>query len=133
VGSTARRCGSTTEVVLIARKPAGADERWVYLDVGMFNGLTETLEEAIRYRVRTSGIRPGRTGPVVLAGPSCDSADVLYEHSGYRLPIDLRIGDRLRLMSAGAYTTSYSSVWFNGFEPLASFFVSSDDRTAVGS
>jgi len=112
-----------TEVVLISRRPAGDHTRWVYLDIGMFNGLTETLDEAIRYRV---GVPPGRgaPGPVVLAGPSCDSADVLYEKSGYQLPVGLRIGDRLQLMSAGAYTASYSTVWFNGFEPLRTFFVS---------
>ena len=61
---------------------------------------------------------------LVLAGPSCDSAGVLYEKSGYQLPVGLRIGDRLQLMSAGAYTASYSTVWFNGFEPLRTFFVS---------
>jgi ornithine decarboxylase len=121
-----------TEVVLISRRSEDAQTRWVYLDVGMFNGLTETLEEAIRYRVQNPPGR-GSAGPVVLAGPSCDSADVLYERSGYRLPLDLRIGDRLRLMSTGAYTSSYSSVWFNGFDPLISYVVSSDDCVEVGS
>jgi len=117
-----------TEVVLISRRPAGDLTRWVYLAIGMFNGLTETFEEPIRYRV---GVPPGRggPGPVVLAGPSCDSADVLYEKSGYRLPVGLRIGDRLQLMSAGAYTASYSTVWFNGFEPLRTFFVSATTPT----
>jgi ornithine decarboxylase len=115
-----------TEVVLISRRSEDRAARWVYLDVGVFNGLTETLEEAIRYRVGTAPDR-GATGPVVLAGPSCDSADVLYENSGYRLPLDLSIGDRLRLLSTGAYTTSYSSVWFNGFDPLSSYVVSGDD------
>src|ERR1700733_9035632 len=91
----------------------------------MFNGLTETLEEAIRYRLAV----PGKHGPfeaAVLAGPSCDSADILYDRSGYQLPADLRIGDRIQVLSTGAYTSSYSSVWFNGFEPLRSFFVSAD-------
>jgi ornithine decarboxylase len=121
-----------TEVVLISRRSEDRATRWVYLDVGMFNGLTETLEEAIRYRIGTPS-DSGPTGPVVLAGPSCDSADVLYENSGYRLPIDLSIGDRLRLMSTGAYTTSYSSVWFNGFEPLTSYVVSGDDDAEMPS
>jgi len=112
-----------TEVVLISRRPADDQTRWVYLDIGMFNGLTETLDEAIRYRIAAAPGRGG-PGPVVLAGPSCDSADVLYEKSGYQLPVGLRIGDRLQLMSAGAYTASYSTVWFNGFEPLRTFFVS---------
>jgi ornithine decarboxylase len=119
-----------TEVVLISRRPAHDKTRWVYLDVGMFNGLTETLEEAIRYRIAVPG-KSGPPGPVILAGPSCDSADVLYERSGYRLPTDLRIGDRLHVLSAGAYTSSYSSVWFNGFEPLRTFFVSEDHETVV--
>jgi ornithine decarboxylase len=121
-----------TEVVLISRSFADGEARWVYLDVGMFNGLTETLEEAIRYRVGAP-LSCGPDGPVVIAGPSCDSADVLYEHSGYRLPLDLRIGDRLRLMSTGAYTSSYSSVWFNGFDPLTTHFVCTDDRVEVAS
>lgn len=111
------------EVVLISRRPDNDEARWVYLDIGMFNGLTETLDEAIRYRVSAPGDSHA-LGPVVLAGPSCDSADVLYEKSGYQLPVDLSIGDRVRLLSTGAYTSSYSSVWFNGFEPLRCFFVS---------
>ena len=116
-----------TEVVLISRRSVDSERRWVYLDIGMFNGLTETLEEAIRYRIRTPG-RNGPLGPVVLAGPSCDSADVLYDRSGYQLLSDLRIGDRIHLMSTGAYTSSYSSVWFNGFDPLRTFFVSATTK-----
>jgi ornithine decarboxylase len=121
-----------TEVVLISRRSADDERRWVYLDIGMFNGLTETLDEAIRYRITAPG-RTGRSEPVVLAGPSCDSADVLYERSGYQLPADLRIGDRIHLLSTGAYTSSYSSVWFNGFEPLRTFLVSADNETVVTS
>ena len=34
-------------------------------------------------------------------------------------------------MSTGAYTSSYSSVWFNGFEPLRTFFVSAGAETVV--
>ena len=119
-----------TEVVLISRRPAYDETRWVYLDIGMFNGLTETLEEAIRYRIAVPE-RTGPPGPVVLAGPSCDSADVLYERSGYQLPTDLGIGDRIQLLSTGAYTSSYASVWFNGFQPLRTFFVADADERAV--
>jgi ornithine decarboxylase len=120
-----------TEVVLISRRSGDDGRRWVYLDIGMFNGLTEALDEAIRYRIAVPG-KSGPLEPVVLAGPSCDSADVLYDRSNYRLPADLRIGDRIHLLSTGAYTSSYSSVWFNGFEPLRTFFVSADrDALAV--
>ena len=91
--------------------------RWVFLDAGVFTGLVETLDEAIRYRIRTSA-DGGATGPCVLAGPTCDSADVLYEHTMVELPIALAEGDEVRLQSAGAYTSCYSSVGFNGFAPL---------------
>ena len=60
---------------------------------------------------------------MILAGPTCDSADVLYERADYRLPLELEDGDRLRIGSAGAYTTTYASVGFNGFEPLAAHYI----------
>jgi ornithine decarboxylase len=90
--------------------------RWVYLDVGVFSGLVETLDEAIRYRLRTS-VR-GPVGPAVLAGPTCDSADVMYERTPVLLPLAHAEGDLVELQSCGAYTTCYSTVGFNGFEPL---------------
>ncbi len=114
-----------SEVVLVSERPQAGGGRWVYLDVGLFNGLTEALGEAIRYRIEPPTDR-GPLGPAILAGPSCDSADVLYERSGCELPVGLQVGDRVRLLSTGAYTASYSSVWFNGIEPLRCYFVSGD-------
>ncbi len=111
-----------TEVVLVARKAAYDEQRWVYLDVGMFGGLAETMGEAIRYRLRTPH-DGGSTGPVVLAGPTCDSADILYQHYSYQLPLALEPGDRVDVLSAGAYTTTYSTVGFNGFAPLAAYYL----------
>ena len=72
-----------SEVVLISRKSADDEKRWVYLDVGKFNGLAETMDESIKYRISTPA-DGGATGPVVIAGPTCDSADILYEKT--RLP-----------------------------------------------
>ena len=60
----------------------------------------------------------GPTGPCVLAGPTCDSADVLYEREPVQLPLSLAEGDTVELLAAGAYTTCYSTVGFNGFAPL---------------
>ncbi len=94
------------------------DARWVFLDAGVFTGLVETLDEAIRYRLRTSA-DGGPVGSCVLAGPTCDSADVLYEHTPVQLPLALAEGDTVELLSAGAYTACYSTVGFNGFAPLA--------------
>ena len=91
--------------------------RWVFLDAGVFTGLVETLDEAIRYPLRTN-VDGGPAGPCVLAGPTCDSADVLYEREPVRLPLSLAEGDTVELLAAGAYTTCYSTVGFNGFAPL---------------
>ncbi|HRE01726.1 MAG TPA: hypothetical protein PLV68_10530, partial [Ilumatobacteraceae bacterium] len=42
-----------SEVVLVSRRSPLDSERWVYLDCGKFHGLAETMDEAIRYRLRT--------------------------------------------------------------------------------
>ncbi|MEX1197773.1 MAG: type III PLP-dependent enzyme [Pseudohongiellaceae bacterium] len=110
-----------SEVVLIARKSHTSLHRWVYTDVGKFSGLIETLDEAIKFPIHTE--KEGETENVILAGPTCDSADIMYEQNKYPLPLSLEAGDRLYWFSTGAYTTSYSSVEFNGFPPLASWFV----------
>jgi ornithine decarboxylase len=110
------------EVVLVSKKAADDPVRWVFLDIGKFGGLAETMDEAIRYPIRTP--RDGdSTAPCVIAGPTCDSADVLYEKTPYQLPVSLSIGDTVLIEGTGAYTTTYASVAFNGFEPLKSYVI----------
>ncbi len=104
-------------VVLISTKSYADEKRWVYLDVGKFGGLPETMGECIRYQIETDR-DDGPMGPIVLAGPTCDEVDVIYDQAGYELPLDLQIGDRVRILATGAYTSTYSSVAFNGFPPL---------------
>lgn len=112
-----------SEVVLISRKSDAEDDlRWVYLDIGKFGGLAETMDEAIRYNIVTPH-EGGEAEPCVLAGPTCDSADVLYENAPYALPLSLTIGDEVLIEGTGAYTTTYASVAFNGFEPLRSYVI----------
>ncbi len=110
-----------SEVVLISKKSKTDLKRWVYTDVGKFNGLIETMEESIKYPVYTQ--KNGETGDVILAGPTCDSQDIMYEDFKYQLPLSLDIGDRLYWLSTGAYTASYSSVEFNGFPPLKTYYL----------
>jgi len=110
------------EVLLIARRRSQPDRRWVYLDAGRYNGLPESLGERIQYRLRAPHTHePGE--PVILAGPTCDSTDILYGKAGYERPRDLAIGDPVDFLSAGAYTASYASVEFNGFPPIKTYCI----------
>ncbi|MDD7909198.1 type III PLP-dependent enzyme [Pseudovibrio exalbescens] len=105
------------EVLLVSKKSEKDPHRWVYLDIGKFSGLAETMDESIRYRFVTDKDEADH-GPCVVAGPSCDSADVLYEKQHVALPESLCAGDRVMIRSCGAYTSTYASVGFNGFPPL---------------
>jgi ornithine decarboxylase len=110
------------EVVLVSRKSESEKVRWVYLDIGKFGGLAETMDESIRYPIKTP--RDGAAlAPCVLAGPTCDSADVMYEKEPYLLPVSLEIGDKVLIEGTGAYTATYSSVAFNGFPPLKTIHI----------
>jgi ornithine decarboxylase len=110
------------EVVLVAKKSGEDNVRWVYLDIGKFGGLAETMDESIRYPIRTP--RDGDPlGPCIIAGPTCDSADVLYERKPYELPVSLEIGDKVLIEGTGAYTATYASVAFNGFAPLQTYHI----------
>ncbi len=114
----------TTEVILTSRKNNTALSRWVYVDAGKFNGLIETLDESIKYPVITSKDKPGeKEGEVIIAGPTCDSMDIMYENTKYKLPISLKQGDKIYWLSTGAYTSTYASVAFNGFPPIKTYFM----------
>ncbi len=110
-------------VVEVARKGGDEDYRWVFLDTGKFNGMIETIDESIRYSSVCSCDMDCShpTEPVVLAGPTCDSMDIMYEKEKYPLPVDLKAGDRIYFLAAGAYTASYASVCFNGFPPIKTY------------
>ena len=79
------------------------------------------MDECIKYPIYVE--KTGELEEAVIAGPTCDSADIMYENYKYGLPLNLAIGDRMYWLSTGAYTTSYSAVEFNGFPPLKDYFV----------
>src|SRR5262249_35062867 len=110
------------EVVLIAKRSPEDPVRWVYLDIGKFHGLAETIEESIRYPIRTG--KDGSDGPpCIVAGPPRDSVDLLYEKTPYMLPISLEMGDKVLIEATGAYPAPYSSVAFNGSPPLRQYVI----------
>jgi ornithine decarboxylase len=110
-----------SEIVMVSKKSHHENHRWVYLDVGKFNGLIETLDECIKYPIYCE--KDGEEGEVILAGPTCDSMDIMYEHYRYELPLSLEEGDRLYWLTTGAYTSSYCAVEFNGFPPMKTYVI----------
>lgn len=113
LGCIAAKC------LLVSRKTEGDPIRWVYLNVGRFSGLAETEQEAIKYRFSFPGKDEQELSDCIVAGPTCDSADVLYEKTPVPMPFSLQCGDPVVIDNCGAYTMTYSSVEFNGFRPLA--------------
>jgi len=113
-------CGViVTEIVNIAKKSTHDLYHWVFLDIGKFGGLIETLDEAIKYPIYFE--KAGPTLDIILAGPTCDSMDILYEKTPYDMPAGTKIGERAYILTTGAYTQSYSSIYFNGFPPLKAY------------
>ena len=112
-----------SEVVLISKKSSTGVDRWLYLDVGKFNGLAETWDESIKYPLYCEA-RGELCEDFIIAGPTCDSQDVMYEYFRNPLPAYIKPGDKVYWFSCGAYTTSYASVEFNGFPPIKAYFVS---------
>ena len=102
------------EVVLVSKKSADDTVKWVYLDIGKFNGLAETMDEMIRYPIRTD-FDGDDTEACVIAGPTCDSVDRLPGDVPF--PSDIAEGDFVLVQSMGAYSTVTNSR-FNGFGDL---------------
>jgi ornithine decarboxylase len=94
-------------VTTVIGKGTRTGTQWVYVDVGVFNGLMEVIG-GIGYKYQS--VSDGPTQPWTVAGPSCDSMDVIAEN--VMLP-DLQVGDRVVIYPAGAYTTAYAAP-FNG-------------------
>lgn len=112
-----------TEVIMVSSKSTTTNYDWVYTDVGKFGGLIETIDEAIKYPILTDDLDCRETKEVILAGPTCDSMDILYENYKYKLSKNIKEGDRLYFLTTGAYTASYSSIYFNGFPPLKVYVI----------
>jgi len=92
------------------------DKRWMYWDAGMFGGMIE-ITEGLHYEILTD--RSGNNVPWSIAGPTCDSVDILMQNE--MLPQNIQEGDFIYILNAGAYTTAYACN-FNGF-PLPDVMV----------
>jgi ornithine decarboxylase len=98
-------------VCTVNGKARRGDEEWLYLDVGVFNGLMESVG-GIRYSYITEDTgREAKRGIYMIAGPSCDSFDLVDREVSLPEP---EVGSLMLIPAAGAYTVSYASE-FNGF------------------
>jgi ornithine decarboxylase len=112
-------------VATVIGRETRADEQWLYLDVGAYNGLMEAQQTDMQWRYPLWTDRAGAAlEPFTVTGPSCDSSDTVFQ--GVLLPSTVDVGDRLYIGSAGAYTLSYASA-FNGFPPPQPVFVGGVD------
>ncbi|WP_442802351.1 type III PLP-dependent enzyme [Streptomyces sp. CMB-StM0423] len=100
------------------RHPDGGRGYWLFLSCGKFNGLYEV--DQLQYPlVFPSHGAAAELVPAVVAGPTCDSDDVLAEG---RVPVQVpraaASGDPVWILSSGAYAVSYMTRGFNGYGPL---------------
>jgi ornithine decarboxylase len=104
-----------TMVATVIAKAMRNRKRWLYLDVGLFNGLMESIG-GIKYSIAVE--RQGEPVKWILAGSSCDGLDVIDKE--VYIP-DVEIGDRVLILSAGAYTTAYASTF--GGAPIPPIYI----------
>ncbi|NCO67519.1 MAG: type III PLP-dependent enzyme [Nitrospirae bacterium CG_4_10_14_0_8_um_filter_41_23] len=98
-------------VTTVIGKARRANEDWLYIDVGVFNGLMESVG-GIKYSYIVESCKHTRYKKRwTIAGPSCDSFDVIDNNVSLPEP---NVGDLILILSSGAYTVSYASE-FNGF------------------
>ena len=116
------------EVVLIARRNPEDELRWVYLDLGKFHGLAETIDESIRYPIKTPkdrdemapcvrrradlrlGRRALREEPLPAAGLARDRRQGA-DRGDRRLHGDVFVGRLQRLPAAAAIRDLTRSDW----------------------
>jgi ornithine decarboxylase len=98
------------------RLRGGGRAHWLYLSCGRFNGLYEV--DQIQYRLEFPTHPTGTRVPARVAGPTCDSDDAFGAGSAISVPAGLASGDPVWIHSTGAYSVSYTTVGFNGFDPL---------------
>ena len=104
---------SGTSVATVVGRAQREGRWWYYLDDGLYGSYNGQLYDHALYPIDVPG-RTGPTHPSVLAGPTCDSIDVVRED----IPLpELQIGDLVVGRMMGAYTAC-SATDFN-FIPRA--------------
>ena len=100
-----------TLILSVVGKAIRENKHWYYLDDGVYGGLSGLFFDHATYAFKT--MRGGNTQLSTLAGPTCDSIDIIAR--GEELP-ELDIGDLIYIENIGAYSLA-SATHFNGLEP----------------
>jgi ornithine decarboxylase len=107
--------GSVVGVASIIGKKRRSNGHWLYLDMGVYNGLLEALSSQgrTRYRIELLGKSwESKTEEFIVSGPTGDNLDVVHE--AVILPANTDTGDRLLIRDVGAYSFALAT-GFNGF------------------
>ena len=105
-------------------------ENWLFLDVGAFHGLMESLQAKGEFPYKVKAARKSvKQQKYVLTGPTCDPDDTILNEVW--LP-ELEVGDKLYIMNTGAYSFVYASN-FHGFSaPEVRFITERKEKSERG-
>jgi len=123
------RCISGGCITLVTRVIGRAIRNgipWYYIDDGVYGAFSGKLFDHCDYRLVSN--RSGSLEECVVAGPTCDSIDIVSHNQ--RLP-QLEVGDLLLSPGMGAYTIA-SATSFNGFAPPRTIVVHNENQIRGG-
>ena len=91
---------AATLVTRVVGKAIRENKHWYYLNDGLYGTLSAQVFDHAKFQYKST--RTGRTRLCTLAGPTCDSFDIIAR--GVELP-ELEIGDIVYVERIGAYST----------------------------
>jgi ornithine decarboxylase len=109
------RCLCAEAVTLITSvigKSMRGGRPWYFIDDGLYGSFSGKVYDHADFPLFAEGDQDRPLSPCVVAGPTCDSTDVVARD---QLLPDLDVGELLLTPSMGAYTSA-SATGFNGLE-----------------
>jgi ornithine decarboxylase len=108
------RCLCAEAVTLVTRvigKTIRGGRPWYLVDDGLYGSFSGKVYDHADYLLMAENQEYRTTEPCVVAGPTCDSTDVVARDQP--MPADLEVGELLLVPTMGAYTSASASD-FNG-------------------
>lgn len=102
---------AATLILRVIGRAIRENKHWYYLDDGVYGSLSGQIFDHAKYEFKV--LKGGRTQLSTLAGPTCDSLDIIAR--GEQLP-PLEVGDVVYAENCGAYSSA-SAMAFNGIQP----------------